>query len=354
MSEPNAPREANERGGELVPFPGYEIEPDVIDGVVVGEPPPTAPAKVVRVVQVAVQHPHTKRAGRHLAYIPLGFAVVVKRLWDSRTTARYERMFRAAEAAGNHEAALEWEKRRAEFCKDRHGRRVDMVKIPVEVFLAVPKIALGVFIVFAAFGCLLALGSHHIAEVAVPFLIAAHVAEIVAIVLSVSWGPIFLALPWLAVGMLWHVGRVYANTGNGWLAAKKGTTTDTGLVVTADTVTLALRNLPIPALSKAFKDGWQPTFHTQPVREGLGYATVFSLPLGVTAQMIADKRAVLARNVHRDEIEVWPTAAERAGHVATWVADPGVLSKPAPEYPLLHEGTADVFRGVPGGDIAPW
>ena len=65
--------------------------------------------------------------------------------------------------------------------------------------------------------------------------------------------------------------------------------------------------------------------------------------------MIADKRAVLARNVHRDEIEVWPTAAERAGHVATWVADPGVLSKPAPEYPLLHEGTADVFRGVPGG-----
>ena len=58
---------------------------------------------------------------------------------------------------------------------------------------------------------------------------------------------------------------------------------------------------------------------------------------------------MLARNVHRDEIEVWPTAAERAGHMATWVADPGVLSKSAPEYPLMHEGTADVFKGVPGG-----
>ena len=38
--------------------------------------------------------------------------------------------------------------------------------------------------------------------------------------------------------------------------------------------------------------------------------------------------------------------------MAVWVADTGVLSKPAPEYPLLHEGTADVFRGVPGG-ISP-
>jgi S-DNA-T family DNA segregation ATPase FtsK/SpoIIIE len=349
MSEPNAPREANERGGELAPFPGYEIEPDVIDGVVVDEPPPSAPAKVVRVVQVAVQHPHAKRAGRHLAYIPLGFAVVTRRLWLSRTTSRYELWLRRAEADGNQEAALEWEKRLAAFRKDRHDRRVDMIKVPTEVLLAVPKIALGLFIVFAAFGTLLAIGKKNIREVAVPFEVAARLVEIVAIVLSVTWGPIVLALPWVAVAALWHVGRAYANQGNGWLAAKKGDADDAGLVVTADTVTLALRNLPIPALAKAFRDGWQPTFYTQPVREGLGYATVYSLPLGVTAQMIADKRAVLARNVHRDEIEVWPTAAERAGHVATWVADPGVLSKPAPEYPLLHEGTADVFRGVPGG-----
>ena len=39
----------------------------------------------------------------------------------------------------------------------------------------------------------------------------------------------------------------------------------------------------------------------------------------------------------------------RPGPSSVWIADPGVLSKPAPEYPLLHEGTADVFRGVPGG-----
>ena len=61
---------------------------------------------------------------------------------------------------------------------------------------------------------------------------------------------------------------------------------------------------------------------------------------------------MFARNVHRAEVEVWPSDAEiartgPAGSVSVWIADPGVLSKPAPEYPLLHEGTADVFEGVP-------
>ena len=69
--------------------------------------------------------------------------------------------------------------------------------------------------------------------------------------------------------------------------------------------------------------------------------------------MIADQRAVFARNVHREEVEVWPTDAAKAGTgpagtVAVWIADRGVLGRAAPEYPLLHEGTADVFEGVPG------
>jgi DNA segregation ATPase FtsK/SpoIIIE, S-DNA-T family len=35
-----------------------------------------------------------------------------------------------------------------------------------------------------------------------------------------------------------------------------------------------------------------------------------------------------------------------------WIADTGAVAKAAPEYPLLHEGTADVFGGVPAG-VAP-
>lgn len=140
----------------------------------------------------------------------------------------------------------------------------------------------------------------------------------------------------------------------GWLAPAKDDD-DAGLVITADTIVVALQNLDkIPALKRAFKDGWRPTFHMLPVRDGRGYSAVFSVPLGVTAEMIADQRPVLARNVHRGEVEVWPSDAEKAstgpaGTVALWIADPGVLSRAAPEYPLLHEGTADVFEGVPAG-----
>ena len=74
----------------------------------------------------------------------------------------------------------------------------------------------------------------------------------------------------------------------------------------ADTIVLALQHLDrIAPLKKAFKDGWTPTFHTLPVRDGRGYSAVFSTPLAVTAGMIADQRPVLARNVHRAEVEVW-------------------------------------------------
>ena len=97
-------------------------------------------------------------------------------------------------------------------------------------------------------------------------------------------------------------------------------------------------------------------FDQTPHRDGRGYGAVFRLPLGVTAEMVADQRPVFARNVHRAEVEVWPSDAEKAGtgpagSVAVWIADRGVLCKNAPEYPLLHDGTADVFEGVPGGIV---
>jgi S-DNA-T family DNA segregation ATPase FtsK/SpoIIIE len=65
--------------------------------------------------------------------------------------------------------------------------------------------------------------------------------------------------------------------------------------------------------------------------------------------MIADKRDVLARNLIRAPLEVWPAAADHAGYVDMWVADPGSTERPAPPYPLLYDGRADVFEGVPLG-----
>jgi DNA segregation ATPase FtsK/SpoIIIE, S-DNA-T family len=353
--------------GKTVALPGpAEVDAKVVEGVVVDdEPAVTRPPSVVQVVvvrpvqviKVVVKHDHTKTIGRNLMFIPLGALVAVKRLWESRSTARYERMFRAAEAAGNHEAALDWETRRVQFMKDRHQRRTDLIENTQQVLKALPHIVLGLFILLAATGIFLAVGTKHIAELIAPFMAIAETVKWTVIAVSVSYGPVLLAAPWIAVGALWWLGRAHANANmTGWMVPRKSDD-DTGLVVTADTIVLALQNLPNPALRRAFKEGWRPTFHTLPVRDGRGYAAVFSLPLGVTAGMVADQRPVLARNVHRAEVEVWPSDAEQAGTgpagtVAMWIADPGVLSKAAPEYPLMHQGTADVFEGVPAG-ISP-
>ena len=344
---------------ELERYDDGDIEETILEGEIVGEAPPASPVRqAVQAVQVVVRHKHTRNVARNVAYVGLGTAVVAKRLWVGRTTARYEQWIRSAEQSGDQEMALEWEKRLAHFRDSRHQRRTDMVQLPLAVFTMLPRIAAGALGILVAIGVLLAIATRNVKEVVVPVEVVARVVEIIAIVFSVAWGPLLLAAPWVGAVSLWYVGRAYANGGaTGWSRAGKNDD-DAGLVVTADTIVLALQNMGrIPALNKAFKDGWRPVFDQTPHRDGRGYGAVFRLPLGVTAEMVADQRPVFARNVHRAEIEVWPSDAEKAGigpagSVAVWIADPGVLSKPAPEYPLLHEGTADVFQGVAGG-VAP-
>ena len=63
------------------------------------------------------------RLGRNIAYVGIGAAVITRRIWESRSTARYERHIRAAESAGDHESALAWDTQRVKFLKDRHTRR---------------------------------------------------------------------------------------------------------------------------------------------------------------------------------------------------------------------------------------
>jgi S-DNA-T family DNA segregation ATPase FtsK/SpoIIIE len=336
----------------LPAVPG-EPGPVVLEGRVVGESR-SVPVRAVHVIRTVTRHEHARAAGRNVAYVGIGAAVVFRRLWEGRTTARYERHIRAAEAAGDHESALAWDVQRVKFLKDRHTRRADLVELPLKVFKALPGIAAGFVAVLALMGVLLAVASKNARELASPFRTVAAIAGWAAIAFSVSWGPFLLAAPWIIAAGLWWAGRSYANAAmTGWTVARKQDE-DPGIVITADTIVLALQHLPIPPLKDAFKNDWRPVFHTMPVRDGRGYSAVFSLPLGATAEMIADRRAVLARNVHRAEVEVWPTDAAKAGlgpagTVAVWIADRGVLGKAAPEYPLLHEGTADVFEGVPAG-----
>lgn len=341
-----------ETGAEVAIPDGGLPERAILEGEVV--PPPSAAAVIRAVVTDVARHSRTRTAARHAMYVPAGAVVAFRRLWDDRTTARYGRMMRAAEAQGNREEALEWEARLAAFRRDRHARRMDLLALPLKFALAVPKVALGLFWVLLIVGAALAGARHDVHAIGTPFIAVANAVAVAVLVISIAWGPLLLALPWLGMAALYVVGRSHAESAPGWATRFEPDRPEAGIVITTDTVALALQHLRIAEMKRAFKDGWIPTFTQQPVRDGRGYHAVVGLPLGVTAEMVADLRSVLARNLHRAEIETWPSDAEKAGTGAAgaldlWIADPGALSKPAPEYPLLHEGTADVFAGVPGG-----
>lgn len=87
-----------------------------------------------RGLHAAVTSERTRTAARlvarHGLYVLGGTRITAKRAWDGRTGSRYERMIRAAEAAGNFEEAKEWEDRLTRFRAARHHRRMDLLKAP--------------------------------------------------------------------------------------------------------------------------------------------------------------------------------------------------------------------------------
>lgn len=333
-------------GAELVPRRA-EMEEAVLEGEVVAE----TRATVLRRLPIggaAVPRPASV-AGRHAAYVAAGVVVAVRRWHAART--RPERMMRAAELGGNHEAVLQWAQHRELERQHRGERRRSRIETLIALVKASPWI-IGLLLVSpSVLGVFWAIDQRSLTAIGQPYIWAAHGVAVAVSVVSAAWTVVTIAAPVTIVLVLHHLGRHGGEHGPAWAVAAKPDELDRGLVVTADTVVLALQHIQVSALSRAFKDGWRPTFETLPVRDGRGYSAVFSLPLGVTPDMIADQRPVFARNLHREEIEVWPSAGP-PGFASLWVADSGAIAKAAPEYPLLHEGAADVFEGVPGGVVA--
>ena len=165
------------------------------------------------------------------------------------------------------------------------------------------------------------------------------------------WRPLLITLAVVGVVGVWQIGR-RSGALPAWATPAHGRV-DATMVITPGGIATALAHLGIPALNRAVKDGWQVEFSTPPVRVNRrGYQAVFSLPMGVTPEMIADKRDVLARNLVRAPLEVWPAAADHAGYVDLWVADPGSTERPAPPYPLLHDGPRRRLRRRPARGLA--
>ncbi|MER7838457.1 cell division protein FtsK [Streptomyces sp. NPDC096040] len=298
-----------------------------------------------RVVVEAREHDSYRVVVRHGSYLLGGARVLTRRAWDSRTTARHERFMRAAEAAGQEDVARDWEQRAYIFRQSRHRRRMELLQLainaPKALFMGT---ATGAGILLGL-GILLACANHDAHDVLAPINAVIEFVAWAAFIAGVVWQPVLYALPWLALTGVWAVGR-HRQTAPTWALPSGGEGRD--VVPDEGAIIKALGNLGIAPLNKALKDGWQPRWEQPTTRSGNGWHTQLQLPMGVTVEMIAAKKSVLAHNLLRKPVEVWPTEPpKQPGTLDLWVADQGSLSGAVPPWPLLHEGVTDYFKGVP-------
>ncbi|MGJ5826044.1 cell division protein FtsK [Streptomyces ossamyceticus] len=298
-----------------------------------------------RVVVEAREHGSYRAVVRHGAYVVGGARLLTRRAWDSRTTARHERMMRAAEAAGQEDVARDWEQRAYIFRQSRHRRRMELLQLAINAPKALFMGATAGAGVLLLLGIMLAWANHDVADVLTPLATVIQFVAWVAFIAGVVWDPLLACLPWIALAGVWAVGR-HRQMAPAW--ALPGDPEQRDVVPDEGAILKALGNLGIAPLNKAIKEGWQPRWVSPTTRSGGGWHTQLMLPMGVSVEMIADKKEVLAHNLLRKPIEVWPTEPrDQAGVLDLWVADPGVLTKPVPAWPPLTEGTTDFFKGVP-------
>ncbi|MEV1054642.1 ATP-binding protein [Streptomyces sp. NPDC049887] len=321
---------------------------------------PQAPARssswrrAGRRVRVVVTHDRTRTAGRlavrHGSFVVGGTKVVAKRAWDGRSAARYERMMRAAEAAGNMDLAKEWEERGRAFRGARHQRRMDLLMAP-------QKAAKGALVGAAAgTGGLLALGgvmavhSGELADVAVPLMTTIELVHWLVVIAGIVWGPAVALAPWLFLAAVWAVGRRQQTAPQWALPARER---DHGGPIIPSIVVVALRDLGVAPLKNAIKDmGETAAQLLGPITlAGCGVEVDVTLPIGVSTEEVMSRRRKLAENLNRHEHEVYISVAPAARTVRLWIADSGALDEPIGPSPLVLDETltADYKNGR-----APW
>lgn len=304
-----------------------------------------APVTAGRALVRVARHPHTRLATRAVlrqgAYVLTGSTLVARRTWDARTTARHQRMMRAAEALGDHAVAKEWEERAEAHRAARHQRRMAMLTAPIVAARALAYTAAGLF----ALGILIAISSRHLADVIRPLMDTGYAIRWLLTAAGELAHPLTTYGPWALLLSLWAVGR-----GKGQMPTWLATSSEgEELAMDERTITLAIKALNIKNINDHLKAGL-PLQYVTPAREdGRGTFAAIRLPSGVPALEVAKKRVALATGLHRAAREVWPSVGAEAGILSLWVADKGALAEGAGPYPLLTDGTTDFFKGVPFG-----
>ncbi|WP_408054037.1 FtsK/SpoIIIE domain-containing protein [Streptomyces sp. CMC78] len=322
-------------------------------------PPKTAPqgsrvVRTARALRTAATHERTRTAGRftvrHGMYVVGGGRIVARRAWEGRTAARYERMLRAAEAAGNLDLATEWEERGQRFRAARHQRRMDLLSAPVK---AAKGAAAGLGITAGGLlllGIILAVANENFADLATPTLALIELVRWIVVIITVVWGPLVALGPWAALLALWGVGR-HQQAAPQWVLPARPA--DTGAPITPSVVVTALRDLGIAPLRQSVKEmGDAGAAMLGPIRiAGCGVEVDVTLPSGVATNEVQKRRRKLAENLARHEHEVFITIPQAARTVRLWIADSGALDEPIGPSPLMTDTTltADYPKGR-----APW
>ncbi|MEC4018865.1 FtsK/SpoIIIE domain-containing protein [Streptomyces sp. H27-D2] len=325
--------------------------------------PTTTPAPVPvpvwtrtgRAVRVAVTHERTRSGGRlvarHGMYVVGGTRIVTRRAWDGRSAARYERMIRTAEAAGQPDVAAEWEERGRAFRAARHQRRMDLLTAPGRIAKGA---AIGAGLTggtLLSLGIAMAVASGDVADVGVPVMGFIGLVNWAIVVATLVWGPLVTVGPWLALLALWGVGR-QRQAAPQWALPAAQRATD-GAPITPSIVVTAMRDLGIAALRTAIRDmGDAGASMLGPIRiAGCGVEADVTLPSGVSTEEIQGRRRKLAENLNRHEHEVFIAIPPSPRTVRLWIADSGALDEPIGPSPLVTDPdvSADLYHGR-----APW
>ncbi|MER5223086.1 FtsK/SpoIIIE domain-containing protein [Streptomyces flaveus] len=310
--------------------------------------PPAAPAVPLwvrsgRAVKRVATHERTtttvRAVARHGLYTLNGGRIVARRTWDGRTGARYERMLRAAEAAGNYEVAEEWEDRLQRFREARHRRRMDLLHSPVEVAKGA-AVGTGMGIgSLVALGVVLAIANEDVKDVVTPLMAVIEFIRLLITIVTIVWGPLLTLGPFLALLGLWAVGGKQ-QAAPAW-ALPANVRSGEGEPITPSIVVKALRDLGVPALRNAIKEmGDAGASMLSPITiAGCGVEVDVTLPSGVATNEVQQRRRKLAENLTRHEHEVFIIIPEAARTVRLWIADSGALDEPIGPSPLVTDAT---------------
>jgi DNA segregation ATPase FtsK/SpoIIIE, S-DNA-T family len=307
-----------------------------------------------RVAKRVATHDVTRAVVRNTVVYPLtGLGVAIRWVWETRSGARYERLMRAAEIAGDREELREWETRSEQAKQRRHDRSMDRPRRAMLRVKAALWTILGLLGLLLLLGFILAADSGDIGDVVAP--IATVVGAVAAVVWFLTVYGVYLLVVALvaAVLRLWQVGRMKAAPPRWATSARVPQGEARDVVPDEGAILSALRNLNYGPLNAKVKEGWKPRWEQPPVRDGRpgkGWHAQLQLPQGTPVEEIVKRKKLLAHNLVRLPVEVWPTEPKNMpGVLDLWVADQGVLTGPVAPWPLLNDGTCDYFKSVPVG-----